>query len=128
MIRCTHKKGAIPVHKERGKTIKYGKLYDIAGLRHKNLQENWGEITRSINCAFPEHLVDLVFENKINVRIEDIGTYIKTIHTCIDPNGGGKNRTAVVIGYLNERTGNVVVSISNKEKKRRKKELSLYFC
>lgn len=109
MIRCTHKQGAIPVHKERSKTIKYGRLYDIAGLRHKNLQENWGEITRSINCAFPEHLVELAFNNKEDVRLEDIGTNIKHIHVCVDPNGGGKNRTAVAIGYLNERTNDVVV-------------------
>jgi hypothetical protein len=131
MIRCTHKKGAIPMHKERSKTIKYGKLYDLAGLRHKNLQENWGEITRSINCAFPEHLIELAFDvdNKVNVRVDDIGTYIKTIHVCVDPNGGGKNRTAVAIGYLNERTGNVVVSFSFwRRRRRRRKRRKNFYC
>jgi len=111
-MQCSHKKEAIPKHKERGKTIKYGKLYDMAGLRHKNLQENWGEITRSINCAFREDLIDQVFnpDNFVKVNAEDIQYHIKSIHCCIDPNGGGKSRTAIALGYLNENTKQIVVS------------------
>lgn len=109
-MKCKDKMRAIPKHKERSKTIKYGKLYDIAGLRDKNLQEQWGQITRSANCAFRENSIDIMFENPAKLESGDVGYNIKTIHCCIDPNGGGKNRTAIVIGYLNERSGEVVVS------------------
>ncbi len=110
MMKCSHKKEAIPKHKEKGKTIKYGKLYDMAGRQHQNLQENYGEITRSMNCAFREDLVDMAFRKPIHLSPEDVQTHIKSIHCCIDPNGGGKNRTAIVLGYLNQRTNQIVVS------------------
>ena len=112
MVMCNHKQGGIPKHKEKGKIYKFRSAYDQEGLIEKDLQENWGEITRSANCAFNEIYVNLMMKSFIKrIQQEDIQYNIKRIHVCIDPNGGGKNRTAIVIGYLNERTGNIVVSI-----------------
>jgi len=107
-------KNAIPPHKEKKKTLKYGKAYESEGLQDQNLRENYGEITKSTNCSFPSHLIDNVFgpEGVVKLVHNDLIYNIKRITCAIDPNGGGKNRTAIWFGYYNLRTGNNVVSFS----------------
>lgn len=112
MIKCKKAKSAIPPHKEKKKTLKYGKAYEAEGLQDQNLRENYGEITKSANCSFPTAFIESVFgaNGVISLDLTDLKFNIKRITCAIDPNGGGKNRTAIWFGYYNSRTGNNVVS------------------
>ena len=113
MIKCTHMKNAQTqaFHKDREKRSKHSQAYQQQGMGDRDLEENFGIITRSENCAFSEDLIRHVFEGPRTQTIpQDVGYDIKEVVVCVDPNGGGSSRTAIVIGYLNQRTNEIVVS------------------
>ncbi|MHA1682406.1 MAG: hypothetical protein ACTSUE_15825 [Promethearchaeota archaeon] len=115
MIKCRHVKEANPRHKDKTKRSRFDQAYDEEGLTDQNLQENYGESTTPRNCAFQGDWLEYAFDHtkskRVPVRKEDIQVRIKEIIVCIDPNGGGLNQTAIVIGYFNEGSRNVVVSV-----------------
>jgi len=115
MLKCTHQRGSVPRHKDQSKVVKYGKAYEQEGIMEQNLQENHGIITRSATCAFRKDEVERVFDptSRVTTAHNSIGYMIKEISICIDPNGGGVNETAIIIGYLNQHTKKTVVGNKN---------------
>lgn len=111
MVKCKKIRNVMPKHKDKKKMIKYGKALSKEGFDDINLRENYGQITRSSNCAFRIEDLEYAFKTTVKYNGTDIPNgFIKQIICAIDPNGGGKNRTAIWFGYLNTRTGNTVVS------------------
>jgi len=68
-----------------------------------------GDITRPAASAFPQDKINDILDKRRHVRIKPTDR-IDEIVCTIDPNGGGASRTAVMIGYLNKRTDNIVVN------------------
>ncbi len=113
MVKCKKIRNVIPKHKDKKKMLKYDKALDSEGLEDVKLRENYGQITRSTDCAFIVSDLEYGFSTTEAYNGSDVqNKYIKQIICTIDPNGGGKNKTAIWFGYLNTRTRNTVVSFS----------------
>lgn len=110
MVQCTHTKHSTPLHKDRQKMDKMLVAYQAEGLEQEYFQENLGLPTRSADCAFSEMYLDKIMNlPRVITDSQHIYKYIREILMCIDPNGGGMNRSAIVFGYFNEVTDEIVV-------------------
>lgn len=111
---CPHNKSTEAPHKSKSQGRKYDKVFEKMGESEANLMENKGIIGRSGNSVFVKEDVEWVFNPKHAYR-ESITSVnprsIPALFMAIDPNGGGRDHAAVMIGYRNYDTASVVVSI-----------------
>ncbi len=146
MILCDHiDDTAIADHKDRSKQTLHGHICDVVGAGDAHIRESHGKKkqnfskfkkivflgidTRPAASAFPQDLIDDVFDVRRRSRIQPIDR-IEEIVCTIDPNGGGSSRSAVMIGYLNKRTESLVVSfflLHKKEKGEKQENMVVYF-
>ena len=110
---CTHGSGANPTFKNRESNRKWGKVYRLAGNADADLRENFGVITAVGEPCFQREKIERAFDARRYIMEDPAMTAadreIPCIFACIDPNGGGSNNSAIVIGYRNLRTQRVVV-------------------
>lgn len=111
---CTHTKGMDPAFKSKQSKEKWGKISELEGNLDTHLREDWGIITTSHEPCFPRERIEYIF-NKANFynppKYDAVRSkYIHCLFACIDPNGGGMNNSAIVIGYRDMLENKVIVS------------------
>lgn len=105
--KCTHVKSKIikPDFKSEEAKNKWDRIYAYNGKLEDTLRENHAIITTNKISAFAGETVEYVFDKKNWMDIEIKSNGIKNadyLIMCIDPNRGGNNETAIIIGYKNK--------------------------
>lgn len=112
MVTCSHVKDQTPLHLDQGKRDILSVAYEKMGMSEEFQQEHMGKIARSSLCAFSERQIRYIAEKSEAVHSrEDVAFNVKSVIMTLDPNGGGSNRSGLIIGYMNERTTKFVVCI-----------------